>query len=45
MKYTCSCCRYWNIGFDNSCSERARLYGDWSDQPSDKPACKLFKKE
>jgi len=33
------------MAFDNSCSEKARLYGDFSNQPSDQPACKLFEEE
>lgn len=44
-KNTCCQCAFWNMGFDNSCNERIRLYNDFSDQPADKPACKLFEKE
>lgn len=44
-KHTCCECEHWNMAFDNSCTKRALLYGDWSNQPSDKPACEFFEKE
>lgn len=33
------------MAFDNSCSERIRLYDDYSNQPADQQACELFEKE
>lgn len=44
-KHTCCECQHWNMAFDNSCTKRALLYNDWSNQPSDQPACDLFEKE
>lgn len=44
-KQTCCKCAFWQMGFDHSCTERIRLYGDYSDQPADQLACELFEKE
>lgn len=44
-RHTCCECAFWNMAFDNSCSERVRLFGDFSNQAADKPACKHFEKE
>lgn len=43
--YTCCQCAFWQMGFDNSCTERIRLYDDFSNQPADQPACEHFEKE
>lgn len=42
---TCCKCSLWTMGFGNYCIRKALIHDDWSDQPSDQPACKYFNEE
>lgn len=41
----CSQCIFWNMGFDNTCTERIRRFEDFSNQDPDQRACISFEKE